>query len=93
MNEKILLWIYQIQYIIIHIPKRIYHVVIFCLTQARGVKESSHFPKIRLFGVGCESKLKRWLGKQNAIQNKKLLLVWTLIFLIFLINEMEHYKK
>jgi hypothetical protein len=66
---------YQVQYILIHVPKRIYHVVIFCITQPRGVKESFHFPKIRLFGVGRAIKLRRWLGKQNAIQNRKLLLV------------------
>jgi hypothetical protein len=75
MNEKILFGRYKIIYIIKHIPKRIYHVVIFCITQSRGIKESFHFSKIRLFGVGRRIKLKRWLGKQNAIQNKKLLLV------------------
>jgi hypothetical protein len=48
MNEKILLRIYQIQYIIIHVPKRIYHKVIFGITQACGIKESFHYLKIRL---------------------------------------------
>ena len=71
MNEKILLRIDQIQYIIIHIPKRIYHVVIFGVTQARGVKESFHYLKIRPFGEGCTIKLRRWLGKQNTISNKE----------------------
>jgi len=47
----------------------LYYVVIFGITQARGVKESCHFPKIHLFGGGCETKLKRWWGKQNTIPN------------------------
>ena len=55
MNEEVLLRMYQVQYILIHVPKRIYHVVIFCITQPRGIKESFHIPKIRLFGVGCTS--------------------------------------
>ena len=53
MNEEVLLRDYQVQYVLIHVPERIYHVVIFCITQARGIKKSFHFVKIRLFGVGC----------------------------------------
>ena len=53
MNEKILLLIYQVQYVIIHVPKRIYHVVIFSITQSCGIKESFHCLKIHLFDVGC----------------------------------------
>jgi hypothetical protein len=45
----------------------------FRITQACGVEDSSHFVKIRLFGMVCTRKLRQWLGKQNAIQNKKLL--------------------
>ena len=75
MNEEVLLRMYQVQYILIHVPKRIYHVVIFCITQTRGVKKSFHLVKIRLLGVGSAIKLRQWLGKQNAIQNRKLLLV------------------
>jgi hypothetical protein len=43
----------------------------FRIAQARGVKESSHYLKIRLFGAGCRIKLKGWLGKQNTISNKE----------------------
>jgi hypothetical protein len=75
MNEEVLLRMYQVQYILIHVSKRIYHIVIFGITQACGIKKSIHFVKIRLLGVECAMNLRRWLGKQNAIQNKKLLLV------------------
>jgi cupin superfamily acireductone dioxygenase involved in methionine salvage len=64
-NKKILHILYEDMYVIIHIPKGIYHIVPFRITQACGVKNSSHFVKIRLFGTGCKIKLKRWLGKQN----------------------------
>jgi len=40
-------------YVVIHIPEGIDHVMSFHITQARGVEESSHFVKIRLFGGGC----------------------------------------
>jgi hypothetical protein len=53
MNEKILHIIDQKMYVVIHIPKGIYHVVPFSITQARGIKESFHFPNVRLFDVGC----------------------------------------
>jgi hypothetical protein len=53
-------------YVVIHIPEGIDHIMSFRITQARGVKESSHFPKIRLFGVGCESKFKRSLEIECA---------------------------
>ena len=65
MNEKILHILNENMYIIIHIPKGIYHVVPFRIAQSCGIKDSSHFVKIRLFGAGCRIKLKRWLGKQN----------------------------
>jgi cupin superfamily acireductone dioxygenase involved in methionine salvage len=65
MNEKILHILNEDMYIIIHIPKGIYHVVPFRIAQSCGIKDSSHFVKVRLFGAGCRIKLKRWLGKQN----------------------------
>jgi cupin superfamily acireductone dioxygenase involved in methionine salvage len=64
MNEKILHILYKDMYIIIHIPKGIYHVVPFSITQTCGVKDSSHFVKIRLFDAGCAIKLRRWLGME-----------------------------
>ena len=66
MNEEVLLRDYQVQYVLIHVPERIYHVVIFCITQARGIKKSFHLVKIRLFGVGCKIKLRRSLGIECA---------------------------
>ena len=62
MNEEVLLRMYQVQNVLIHIPEGIDHVVIFCITQPRGIKKSSHFVKIRLFGAGSKIKLRRWLG-------------------------------
>jgi hypothetical protein len=53
MNEKILHILNENMYIIIHIPKGIYHVVPFRIAQSCGVKESFHYLKIRLFDVGC----------------------------------------
>ena len=53
-------------YIIIHVPKGIYHVVIFGFTQACGIKKSFHYLKIRLFGVGYKIKLIRWLEIERA---------------------------
>ena len=75
MNEEVLHIVNQNMYIVIHIPEGIDHVMSFRITQTCGVKDSSHFVKIRLLGVECAMNLRRWLGKQNAIQNKKLLLV------------------
>jgi hypothetical protein len=68
MNEKILHIVNQNMYVVIHIPEGIDHVVSFRITQTSGVEYSSHFPKIRLLGVGSAIKLRRRLGKQNAIQ-------------------------
>jgi hypothetical protein len=42
-------------YIIIHIPKGIYHVVPFRIAQSCGIKDSSHFVKICLFGSEIQS--------------------------------------
>jgi hypothetical protein len=58
-------------YIIIHIPKGIYHVVPFRIAQSCGIKDSSHFVKVRLFGAGCRIKLERWTRKQNAMPHKE----------------------
>ena len=66
MNEEVLLRMYQVQYVLIHVPERIYHVVIFCITQPRGIKKSFHFVNILLLGVGCAIKLRRWLGTMRA---------------------------
>jgi hypothetical protein len=66
MNEKILHILYEDMYIIIHIPKGIYHVVPFRIAQSCGIKNSSHFVKVRLFGAGCRIKLERWLGSECA---------------------------
>jgi len=38
----------------------------FRITQACGVEDSSHFVKIRLFVVGCTSKLRQWLEIEYA---------------------------
>ncbi len=66
MNEKILHIVNQNMYVVIHIPEGIDHVMSFRIAQARGVKESFHFPKIRLLGVGSAIKLRRWLGTECA---------------------------
>jgi hypothetical protein len=34
--------------VVVHVPEGIYHVVSFSITQTCGVKDSSHFVKIRL---------------------------------------------
>ena len=60
MNEKILHIVNQNMYVVIHIPEGIDHVVSFRITQTRGIKDSSHIVKIRLLGVGCAIKLRRW---------------------------------
>jgi hypothetical protein len=66
MNEKTLHILYKDMYIIIHIPKGIYHVVPFRIAQSCGIKNSSHFVKIRLLGAGCKVKLERCLGNWSA---------------------------
>jgi len=71
MNEKILHILYKDMYIIKHIPKGIYYVVPFRIAQSFGIKDSSHFVKVRLFGAGCRIKLKRWTGIQNAMLYKE----------------------
>jgi hypothetical protein len=71
MNEEVLHIVNQNMYVVIHISKGIYHVVSFRITQTSGIKDSSHFVKICLFGAGCRIKLKGWLGKQNTIPNKE----------------------
>jgi hypothetical protein len=48
-------------YIIIHIPKGIYHVVPFRIAQSCGIKDSSHFVKVRLFGAGMLGFVKTYL--------------------------------
>ena len=48
MNEKILHIFNQNMCVVVHVPEGIYHVVPFSITQTCGVKDSSHFVKIRL---------------------------------------------